>query len=175
MNITFTPFEDDEYFPSDKTIAEVNAKIEECIAKIETALPQWKGSISRPTVKYDLEGHTAGYAIGSHTIRLNLYLIRTHREDMINQTLPHEVAHIVCHQMYPGQRVAHGYKWAYIMEILGLEARRCHQYETVAKRRRPRPHRYVCNCSEHYVTDTLHTRIQSGRTYTCRKCKGVLR
>jgi SprT protein len=98
-------------------------------------------------------------------------------EDMINNTIPHEVAHVVVRQTWPSAK-GHGKEWKLMMYYLGLEAERCHSYDTVAARQRqkaPRPHVYYCNCDEpHRVTNILHRRMQQGRRYTCRKCGSYL-
>jgi SprT protein len=164
---------EDVFGPSVRTITEVNAKMDECYAILEK---HFGVKLSRPTVRYDLEGHVAGYAlIRENAIRLNLHLISTHRDDMINNTLPHEIAHIVTYQIYPSA-TAHGRHWASVMWVLGLPADRCHTYETKAARVRKREYHYECGCPEgHLVTKTIHNRIQQGRMYTCRKCHTRLR
>jgi len=154
----------------------VNAKVEATCLKIEKHYPMFP-PIKRPHVRYDLKGRTAGQAIGGRTIRLNLQLLQDPRyfDDMLNNTLPHEVTHIACQQWWPKQRVAHGLKWKQMMGVIGLPATRCHQYETQPARRVSRPHTYQCACSIHHVTNVLHKRMTQGQTYTCRKCGTRLR
>lgn len=53
---------------------------------------------------------------------------------MIGQTIPHEVAHIVVHQLYgsyhKGNRVwPHGKEWKFVIQIaLDVPAKRCHNH-----------------------------------------------
>ena len=153
----------------------IKDRVEVILTETLERLKEHYPMITRPVVVYDLRGRTAGWAIGSKTIRLNSDLLLTETEDMLRQTLPHEVAHIVQHQIYPRSK-AHGYEWRRIMHYLGLPADRCHQYETVAVRKRARPYAYYCSCSEpHMVTETLHRRMQTGKVYQCRRCGQRLR
>jgi SprT protein len=87
-------------------------------------------------VLFDLKGATAGMAIGGHTIRLNTEALENYTDDMLHNTIPHEVAHIACQQWYPKENVHHGYKWQYMMYRLGLEPARCHNYDYTPARRR---------------------------------------
>jgi SprT protein len=153
----------------------VQAKIVECITTIENKIEGTK--ISPPVVLYDLKGHTAGQAIGGHTIRLNLELLNgVNRNTMLNQTLPHEMAHIAVAQLWPKENDHHGPYWQFMMEhVLELPAERCHQYETKAARVRKKEYAYDCGCDEpHMVTKTIHTRIQMGKKYRCKKCGRIL-
>lgn len=155
---------------------EVANKIEETVSKLEQQLGR---SLIRPTkIEYDLKGHTAGEAWGAHKIRLNLALLNDPRyhDRMINQTLPHEVAHCVVSQLHPLAK-PHGYEWQVMMVRLGLPPDRCHQYETQsARKRNTRKYFYNCDCeSGHAVSITIHRRITQGRKYKCRECGGILR
>jgi SprT protein len=173
---------DFEFIPlDDETLARELGEISDLLkqrvnAKVDEVLKMYP-DVKSPTIKYDLKGHTAGWAIGGHTIRLNAEILNNpkHTDDMINRTVPHEVAHIVVQQKWPNAK-GHGREWRGVMYRLGLNAERCHQYETKAARKRPRPYEYYCNCdTPHRVTITLHRRIQSGRPYRCRRCKAYLR
>lgn len=154
------------------------AEVEEAVTKaLKVFEEHFNRTFERPVVVYDLKGHTAGIAsIQKNCIRLNTELLYSHHDDMIHRTVPHEVAHIVQYVLYPNSR-SHGGEWQYLMHILGLEADRTHSYKTTAARVRPRPYLYGCDCigdNDHYVTITLHRRLQKGRVYTCRKCGGKL-
>lgn len=149
------------------------AEVEEAITKaLETFTEHFGRTFQRPEVEYDLKGHTAGYA-NSKRIRLNTELLYSHHDDMIHRTVPHEVAHVVQRELYPGSK-SHGGEWQYLMGILGLPADRTHSYKTTAARIRKREYVYGCSCEPHHVTETLHKRIQRGNVYTCNKCHDTL-
>ena len=162
--------------PSREIEDAVNESIDSTIHKLQGLFPQQ--TIQAPEVLYDLQGHTAGWAIGGHTIRLNLDLLfnQDHFQNMIDQTVPHEVCHIVDVQMHGSS--SHGYRWKYLMYHIGLEPDRCHSYKTVAARKRkkmPRDQIYYCACGEHGVTIILHRKMQAGKRYRCNTCGETLR
>lgn len=163
--------------PSAELKRRVEDKLTNSIKLVEAHIKDVK--IIRPVVFYDLKGHVAGQAWGKYKIKLNLDILNDPRyqEDMLNDTLPHELAHCVVSQLWPNKNKPHGSYWAYIMEsILKIPATRCHQYETVAARKpRAKEFMYECNCGPHPVTSTIHRRIQAGRIYTCRRCHSQLR
>jgi SprT protein len=156
--------------------AEVEAKLTATISLVESRIADIH--IVRPTVRYDLKGHTAGQAFKhGNYIRLNGYLLNKYKQDMLHNTLPHELAHIVTYQLWPNERDHHGPYWAFVMEqILELPATRCHQYATKAARTRtPKEWHYDCNCvGGHQVSNTIHKRIQQGKQYKCKRCGGTL-
>jgi SprT protein len=155
----------------------VNRKVQETIETFVTKLGG-DTTISTPQIKYDLKGHHAGWAIGGHTIRLNIDLLLnpTTRDHILNITVPHEVAHIVVQQLWPHSPGGHhGYKWQAMMFILGLPPDRTHSLQTTAARKRTKPHLLYCNCGEHWVSVTIYRRFVQGTKYRCRKCNVKLR
>ena len=48
------------------------------------------------------------------------------------ETAVHEAAHVAADYFNPHIRVVHGYQWKQLMWVMGLEATRCHTYDTVA-------------------------------------------
>lgn len=151
-------------------------KLEDSVKALEAFYGR---SLIRPTIVFDLKGHTAGIAYGTDRVRLNPDLINDPRyaHDMLTDTLPHEIAHCISEQIHPHCK-HHGWEWKQAMYALGLPPKVCHNYETKAARTRsktPRPHEYHCLCeSPHMLTNLLHKRIQSGREYRCRICKAKL-
>ena len=113
-------------------------------------------------------------------------------ERVVNQTVPHEVAHIVVAEVYESQNRVyvdpfsfrrqraiqpHGWEWQQVMRLFGLEPDRCHDMDvsTVkAIRNGGLEYVYKCNCMEHKVTKVKHNRMQRGLVYTCRRCRGKL-
>jgi SprT protein len=84
-----------------------------------------------PTLEYRQMGRRAGTANYSEwTLTLNPdYLRNGHLEDMIEQTLPHELAHFVSYTVYgPLHGRGHGREWKSVMSRLGLQVKRCHNY-----------------------------------------------
>lgn len=128
------------------------------------------------TINYDLTGHRAGVAYPSlFKIRLNEdYLVRF-SEDMVMQTIPHEVAHIVANNYYHKQ-CAHGKLWCHIMSsVYNLLPVRTHNYGTPLNRNGSK--RYILECTHckfiHRLGPVWKRRIDLyGVTkFTCRVCK----
>ena len=84
-------------------------------------------------VGFDLTGSTSGMAHNKHDgsawIRLNKAYCMSNPQEMLDRTIPHEVAHIVNWQV--NRLTGHGREWREIFEILtGDKATRCHEYGT---------------------------------------------
>jgi len=140
-----------------------------------------RARVPDPVLSFDLRGQAAGQAIWGRTgrplLRFNLDIARGHRDDFLQHTVAHEVAHLVtaaCH----GRTRPHGPEWQAVMVYLGIdEPRRCHDYALDESRvRRQRRWTYACTCSVHELSTTRHNRVQNaGARYHCRRCGDALR
>ena len=132
-----------------------------------------------PTISFNLRGRCAGQYVrkaGSDTLRFNFDLLNRYPQEMLNQTVPHEVAHLVARHVHMGRRIrAHGREWQAIMQFFGCEPSRCHNMETTPARR-TRKYVVVCDCQTHPVGTVRYNRISQGtRQYMCMDCRGLLR
>ena len=163
---------------SNTTHERAKAKVQELILKAETA---YKRPFPVPAIDYNLRGRVAGRACClKWKIKLNRFLIESDTEDMINQTLPHEIAHLITFARNP-RASAHGFEWRMVMMLFGIPADRCHQMDTTnAGRNKSTKQRrwiYSCKCREHKITTVRHKRALKnlasiGRTgYHCKYCK----
>jgi SprT protein len=174
----------------------VTARLRSDLDKIEK---RYGTKLDMPNVAYDVRGVVAGYA--SHSawlIRLNPDLLVANLEDFLIRTVPHELAHLACHRIYPeayerdvsamfsartgrmkfrrAKREVHGPRWKEIMRVLGADPKRTHNYD-VSSTRRSRKARYQYKCSRCgemlYAGPKVHKHIQrdpSARWH--RGCKG---
>lgn len=172
-----------------KPTPELEAQVDRVISDTLIILSSKLGGkeLAMPEVLYDLKGRTAGWAQTKtvseppfdttrkiHTIRLNIDLLYRNTESMLQQTVPHEVCHIVQHQLYTHSK-AHGYEWQSLMRLLGLTPDRCHQYDVELQRKHDRPYKYVCPCGNTFnLTRGMHSKIKMGSKRICNKCKGYL-
>lgn len=160
-------------------------RLQEATAEhLQRARPLLTGSGRLPPqveVRFDLRGKAAGqvrWPTGREAlIRYNLAMAQRQPEDFLAQTVPHEVAHVVCRALYPKAR-AHGPEWRGLMRFFGIERpARCHGFDTGpvfshAQRRWG----YRCDCRQHQLSTTRHYRIVRGRArYQCRHCGSELR
>lgn len=133
--------------------AKVNAKLQQCIDK---ANKRYNIDVKFPTVVYHKRGTTAGTAnYRTWTIDINPILLVENFDDMLDDTVPHEMAHLITDMVYPhahkrtfGQkRSPHGSEWQSVMRVLGVEPSRTHNYDTTnAKVRTKASYDYKCNC-----------------------------
>ncbi len=174
--------------------ARVNDEINRCLAIARAKWPNL--SFDFPHIEYRQMGRKAGYAeYRKNKISLNCdFFNNGHAEDMITQTGPHELAHLVTDKVYGGgqgvklqftgygfrrQRLgpsAHGYEWKSVMRLFGLNPDRCHNYSLEGvKVKGGRDYEYTCKCGgTFHLSITLHRRIQMGQRRWCKKCKGTI-
>ena len=99
--------------------------------------------------RFDVRGHVAGYFCYNPNdiyFRWNLEIAMNNYPDY-KQTIGHEVAHLIVHQIdcKNGCRSkSHGARWNAVMLTLGLEPKRCHNYKTTAVRNSNYITRFVC-------------------------------
>ena len=152
--------------PDSETLSRINRKLRECAEKLNY-------DYELPTVSFDLKGRTAGQAFYSgNRIRLNLELLNKNREEMIENTLPHEFAHIAAFKFYGEEGKGHGHYWKLTMMRLGLEPKRCHNME-VTPARKHQKFDYSCKCPGKVfkIGKNVHEKIQSGRPRYCPSCR----
>jgi SprT protein len=169
---------------------QIAEKIEACFVTCEA---RFNRTFRRPSVKYALRGTTAGTAHpGKWELNFHPVLAAENWEDYINNTVPHEVAHLIDYDVYRRdaelaarqsmfrgrrqKRSIHGPTWKSIMRILGCDPSRCHSYDTSGVARRKTRHNYHCTCGHVWeLGPKYHKNIQTGaRQYRCTKCKSQL-
>lgn len=120
-----------------------------------------------PDVVFDLRGHThAGFAVYSkYLLRFNIEMLATYGHDYIEDTVPHEVAHLVVYAVngmvaprLPNGKVDHhGEMWKAVMHLFNAKPTRCHNYHTdtqVVKANDPKYHVYRCSKCNHHLRFT---------------------
>ena len=135
----------------------------------------YKKTFELPKIVFVDMGVIAGRANSSNnTIELSPTLLKENTESFINQTIPHEIAHIITTKVYGWRASAHGREWKSVMVRLGKRPDRCHKYDTTSVQKVNKPYRYKCSCQVHMVSHTVHGRMGE-QVYTCRKCKTPLK
>jgi SprT protein len=124
-----------------------------------------------PTLSYSINsGGKAGYAqYRQWHIAINDKYLVAHPDTVINEVVPHEVAHLLTFNLFPRFRQHHGPEWKSVMRRLGLPPARCHRMQLVEAH----PHTYVCNCRKHFVSDLIHRRMMVQPRW-CRKCRSTV-
>lgn len=151
----------------------IHARVEACFQLAETFFER---DFRRPQISLQLRGQKAGVAhLGENLLRFNAQLYRENREDFLRQTVAHEVAHMVAHEVFGSRIRPHGEEWQLIMRgVYQLPPHRCHNY-AVARRRTTR-YVYRCQCPDQQFPFTAqrHALVGKGRRYLCRRCRAQL-
>jgi len=147
-------------------------RLEECYLLAEQYFDR---PFERPRVSLDLRGQKAGVAyLQRNLLRFNEQLYRENHQHFLQQTVPHEVAHLLAQALYGDRIRPHGREWQGLMTgLFDLPAHRCHDY-TVPQRRRT-DYLYRCGCPEKIpFTPQRHALVRRGRRYSCRRCGDML-
>jgi len=139
-----------------------------------------RARVPDPRIRLDLRGQVAGQAIwhadGKSELRFNSDIVQRHRNDFLQHTVAHEVAHLVTVACF-GRVRPHGAEWRSVMRHFGIDDPvRCHNYTLDESRlQRQRRWDYVCSCTRHQLSTTRHNRMQRNRArYFCRRCGAAL-
>lgn len=134
----------------------------------------------KPTIGFNLTGRVAGWAGCKHcrisgrqvyTLRYNQQMIGgKHFEDIRDETVPHEIAHLVCYA-HPELGRRHDAGWRRVCLALGGNGKTRHDYDVVLAGGWD----YITNLG-HKVTigARRHAAVQQGGALTFRKGKGTI-
>lgn len=155
-------------------IASLLVAVDHCLARAMArfALPaEWR---ARLVIRCDLRGRAAGKVevlrqrrqLLSARLRLNLQAARLDWRQMVDETIPHEVAHLVVMSLpHRFNQQPHGRDWQQVCRELGGQGAVRHQLP-LQRVRQPRLWHY---CDSHGVghqlTSVRHHRLQRGQRY----------
>jgi SprT protein len=160
--------------PLDKAkITEKVNEVYEKAKKIFPALKDWK----RPSWDTKIGGgRVAGLAhLQINHMSFHPELFIRNKQSFFDDTIPHEVAHLVAYKVYKDN--GHGIGWQTTMRKLGYEPIRCHDYENSDLIRKVKLKRfeYKCGCKVYHIMKNDHEKIIGKKiTMRCPKCKGFL-
>lgn len=126
----------------------------------------------RCNIKFDIESKrvagTAMKVINSYTLRFNPAILERNFEAFLQDTVPHECAHLVQFRNYPGQP-EHGKVWRAICLSMGGSGEAQHTYNTEGIVEPNQPFKVVCqSCNKIFnVSSAIVTRLKNGWTYGC--------
>jgi predicted SprT family Zn-dependent metalloprotease len=134
-----------------------------------------------PKITFNLKGRVAGWAgckfcritrqARDFTLRFNSDIIQgKHFDDMMELTIPHEVAHLVCYAR-PDLGSKHNPGWKRVCMALGGNGSRTHSYETAPGRGNGFTYRASCG-TEITVSSIIHRKIQAGQGRVLKKTRG---
>lgn len=134
-----------------------------------------------PRISFELKGRVAGWAgckfcpitrkAYDFTLRFNRELILgKHFEDMLNETVAHECAHLICFSR-PELGRNHDAGWRRVAQSLGCSGSRCHNYDVVVRGRWD----YLTDLGNKVsVTKRHHAYVQAGGTLKFKRGLGMI-
>lgn len=150
--------------------------VDKCKAIFAKATELYGLNFDNVGIRFDLKGRAAGMACrrGGHMyMRFNRdMLTRDAFDHVINDTVPHEIAHIICF-MNPQLGRNHDSGWTRVCRTLGGNGERCHSEEVV----------FGKGTTYEYTTDRGHTvrmsdkhhaMVQAGRSLRYKSGKGTV-
>lgn len=149
------------------TLHEVRQLVDYCLAEFNIQYPVKVEFNNRFTRR-------AGDASGKNStreyrVRFSVPLFERTTVEERENTIIHEVAHIITFILYP-KATGHGPEWRSVHRRLGREPSRCHNIDRTGLQNM----RVVkCDCKTYNVTQTLYTRRmnQYNSVGYCKKCK----
>ncbi|HSG87890.1 MAG TPA: SprT-like domain-containing protein [Pseudomonadales bacterium] len=169
--------------PDRELDAAVRARLAGLLERTRSALrAMGRPPLPQPQVRYFDHRLDAGRALppaaadSAGVIELNSVYLRAHTHEMLGETLPHELAHLVVFHLRRRPVQPHGALWQEIMrEWFEVEPERTHRFDVDGVRaRRQRRWRYRCPCREHVLSTVRHRRALAGTRYLCRGCRQPL-
>lgn len=166
-----------------ETIKPHQQVLNKCIGLIARVKELYGIDLSSAKISFDLKGTCAGWAywktVNGHTtygMKFNYDIISRGDEvalrDMIDNTAPHEVAHLVAF-VNPSLGRNHDAGWVRICRALGGSGKRTHNTEVVYGK--GATYEYTSsNGNKLKLSEKYHKRVQSGIPLTYRNNKGVV-
>lgn len=147
----------------------VKDKIREALAKF----PMLTMVEDDVTIVYIKTGGSAGHCQARkvngrthYNLEFNTHAIAQDWDDMVNDTIAHEVAHMIDYAIH-GKMHGHSRVWKRIAWSIGCTGNRCHTLDMSAvKRKRKKLDRFIYEATcgtEVQLTKIRHNRLQSGQ------------
>lgn len=160
----------DNESPRTNIIVTVRNRVEECFVKADIFYGE---KVPRCQIKFDLTGKSAGTAnFAKKELRFNRKLLIDNEQDFMQDTIPHEVAHIVQRWKYGYAVASHGNEWKKIMvEVFRIPPKRCHKLDVSKVLRKTREYRYTCNCvGKNWMISLIKHKKWQKNTAICNRC-----
>lgn len=109
---------------------------------------------------------------GRGFVEFSLEAVDRHFHDTLTDTVPHEVAHVICHYNNWGR--GHGYNWKRVCAALGGKPIRCHSLDVTAARKHIKYECVLPSGRVEYVGSAVRKRMLRGTIYTFRDTKEKL-
>lgn len=162
-------------------------KLDWCMKQLRKKMPQACSQLdilsTTPELRFDKRGVSAGSAhCHKWMIKLNKVYLLEQTENMIEDTIPHEFAHLICHKVFPKAKTNHGPEWKKVcLMLFGKTLDTYHDYcsrNARIGRRVLTRYQYTCEgeCSIRLFTKNRHEHTQHhldtglGKYWYCKTC-----
>ena len=151
-------------------IEQKNQVVHRCTEVIRKAESLYNFKFGAVAISFKLKGRCAGRAIGrnlstatpSFEIQLNLEALELDWNNMMDDTIPHEIAHLVCFK-FPKLGNHHNRGWARVCIALGGDGSRTHSLK-LTPGRKTRKFLYLADCgTEVTLSSVIHNKLQRGQ------------
>ena len=153
--------------------------IAKCNTVFEKAKELYGLDLSVCTIRFDLKGRVGGTAgargsslagTRSYQMRFNADMVQRDTVEMVDETVPHEIAHIVCF-MNPKLGSNHDAGWARVCRQLGGNGSRTHDMPVVYGK--GNTYEYITtNGNTIRLSERHHATVQRGRSLLLKRGKG---
>lgn len=154
--------------------AEFITQVRECQANARQLFPGFKLTNEELPIVFVWSGRVAGMAKRQknvYNLEFNIEAIHRNRTEMVDNTIPHEIAHIVDMYLH-GVKSSHGPRWQSIIQALGGSPQRTHDIP-LTKARRSRKYLYEASCGTTVeVGPRHHKAVQTGGKLVVKKTGG---
>lgn len=155
--------------------AEFIQHVQDCLAKARSLFTGFDLENYEIPIVFKRNGCAAGTARcrgGVYNLEFSIEAIGLDWDQMVNETIPHEVAHIVDHVL--NRRFDHGIIWAMYCRKLGGNPSRTHNM-AVTKARKVSKVKYTATCGTVlWLTVAMHNKVQRGQVRVLRSTGGKI-
>jgi len=144
-------------------------------ALVQLSEKKWGISLASVNIDFKTRGSCAGKAkiLPNQTMQIsfNEAVFAADVAHHLQDTVAHEVAHLVCFRLFGKRIKPHGFEWKQIALQLGAMPKASGRYslEGVSVRRLQR-FLFRCSCREHQITAHRIRKITLGASYLCTFC-----